>query len=95
MARTTREWTITEKSTRNCLHAKVFGDRVLCENGYPIGNHYGEYRDGGMSLRRVCAHGRLMGDCRDCAEWECDQEATPVEAEAFVSQVRAIQAGVR
>ena len=71
MARKTREWASDEVSTRNCLHAKVFGDRVLCENGNPIGIGYGKFEDGGLSLRRVCAYGRLLGGCKDCAEWEC------------------------
>ena len=74
MARAIREWPASEKSTRNCQHAKVNGERVICIKGYKIGNHYSEFNDDGLSLRRVEANGRLLGGCKDCEEGEWDEQ---------------------
>lgn len=72
MARTKREWPASERSTRNCLQAKVYGDRVTCARGYKISSGYSEFQDGGLSLRRVEANSRLLGSCKDCTEGEWD-----------------------
>ncbi len=74
MARTLREWSADEKSTRNCGHTVVRGDRVTCFLGYVISSGYGKFHDGGLSLRRVEANGRLLGGCKDCEEGEWDEQ---------------------
>ena len=55
----------SKQLTFDCLHAKVNGNRVFCEKGYPLGTA----RDGTTDLVSVL-RGITSAPCKDCAEFE-------------------------
>ena len=62
-------WQASEKSTRNCFHAKVKGQRVYCAKG-----HRFKTRNGTLSLRSVLSSKKLFIPCAMCADLDINWE---------------------
>jgi len=60
-------WNKSERSTRNCFHAKVVGKRVHCAKGHKF-----RTRDGGLSVVNVIGRNRLFIPCNQCPDLDID-----------------------
>ena len=73
---TVEPWSYDERSTRNCLYAKVFGDSVHCAKG-----HFQK-----LKLSRVLSSAtRAAKACINCPDFEHDEA---VEKECKLCQRR-------
>jgi len=61
-------WKFNEESTRNCVHAKVQGGAVHCDQGYRLGVHKYD-----ITLNSVIGTAKFAPGCEHCKSFEHDE----------------------
>jgi hypothetical protein len=78
---------VCERSLYECLHARVKGDRIYCEKGYPLQDK--GRQNGSLNIQRL-ARGEplVLSICQECGDFESMGEAIPSEERGWLSTVK-------